>query len=343
VEPASERRHRHSAFPPGRVQKSLHLSNVRPSAPVTPRRLQTRTSAAPDEPQALTRLGAEIRAAAWELALEVVDEGLRDGAVPSLARVGQIGQLGNLPTLIGALGRELSHADTPPFPRRGRVARLVRDHVREREALGFEPREIVTEFLLVGRVLSRFLGHGGDGVDRLVAECVVAYVDRATAQLARRARADPLTDLLNHQAFTEDLELELVRARRYEHGLALVFLDVDRFKAINDTLGHPEGDRVLRTLAAVLRETLRASDLAGRMGGDEFAACLLESDAEAAGRFLSRLTDRLDELSAAGTLPQPFSVSPGVAHFPSDGADADALFRVADARLYELKRARAGS
>jgi diguanylate cyclase (GGDEF)-like protein len=314
------------------VQKSLHLSNVPTPLTVTPRPLQ----AVPDE---LGRLGDEVAVAAWELALAVVDEGLRDGAVPSLARVGQIGQLGSLPTFIAELGRELSQAEPPPFRRPGRLGALVRDHARERDALGFAPREIVAELLVLGRVLSRFVGHS-DRVDRLVTDCVLAYFDRATAQLARRARADPLTDLLNHQAFTEDLELELGRARRYEHGLALVFLDVDRFKAINDTLGHPEGDRVLRTLAALLRETLRASDLAGRMGGDEFAACLLESDAEAAGRFLSRLTDRIDELSASGQLPQRFSVSPGVAHFPTDGADADALFRVADARLYEVKRAR---
>jgi diguanylate cyclase (GGDEF)-like protein len=294
-----------------------------------------------------------VRAAAWELAVEVVEEGLRDEAVPSLARLGQIGQVGGLPTFIAELGRELSESERVGAGRPAVLTALVRDHAREREALGFVPREIVTEFLLLRRVIWRFATRDGapeslglraakaeDAVDRLVTGCVVAYFDRATSELALRARTDPLTDLLNHQAFTEELEQEVERARRYDHGLALVFLDVDRFKEINDTLGHPEGDRVLRCVARLLRETLRASDLAGRMGGDEFAACLLETDAEAAGHFLARLGDRIDELGSGGELPAGFSVSPGVAHFPNDGVEAEGLFRLADARLYGVKRAR---
>ena len=81
-------------------------------------------------------------------------------------------------------------------------------------------------------------------------ECVVAYFDRATSELAHEARHDQLTGLLHHQAFVRELELELERARRYGHGVSLVFLDLDRFKEINDTLGHPAGDRVLQRLGA---------------------------------------------------------------------------------------------
>ncbi|MCA1673785.1 MAG: GGDEF domain-containing protein, partial [Actinobacteria bacterium] len=254
-----------------------------------------------------------------------------------------MGQLGAVPTFVSGLGRELADSEPVRLGRSGALAALVRDHARERETLGFAPREIVTEFLLLRRVLWRFVRRTGvlgetdevllverrlnDTIDRLVTECIVAYFDRATSELAVLARADPLTELLNHQAFTDELGLELERARRYEHGLTLVFIDVDRFKEINDTLGHPEGDRVLRSLAALLRETLRATDLAGRMGGDEFAACLLEGDVEAGGRFLSRFDDRIDELSARGELPAGFAISPGVAHFPSDGVSAEALSR----------------
>jgi diguanylate cyclase (GGDEF)-like protein len=328
------------------VQKSLHLSNADPRHSVSQRAPRGPLRVESDESAELARVGAEVRATAWELALEVVDDGLRDDAVPSLARLGQIGQLGDLPTFMTELGRYLSEPDPTRVGRRAPFAGLVHDHARGREALGFAPREIVTEFLLVGRALSRVASRSSDArrahaaIDRLVTECVVAYFDRATSELALRARADPLTELLNHQAFTEELGHELERAGRYEHGLALVVVDVDRFKEINDTRGHPEGDRVLRCLARVLREALRASDLAGRMGGDEFAVCLLESDAEAAGRFLARLSDRIDELAARGDLPAGFSVSPGVALFPSDGVEADTLFRLADARLYEVKRAR---
>jgi diguanylate cyclase (GGDEF)-like protein len=303
---------------------------------------------------ALDRLGAAIRDAAWELALELVHEGLRDDTIPSLGRLGQLGQLGDMPTFITELGRELSDPQPGRMRRGSPLAALVRDHAREREALGFAPREIVTEFLLLRRVLWRFVRASGalhetgevllveqrlnDTIDRLVTECVVAYFDRATSELAYQARRDPLTDLLDHQAFSEELELELERARRYDHGLSLVFLDVDHFKAVNDTRGHPEGDRVLRCLAKLLRESLRTSDIAGRMGGDEFAACLIESDPETAGRFLSRLIDRIDELAALGELPPGFAISPGVAHFPSEAVDADGLFRIADERLYAVKR-----
>jgi diguanylate cyclase (GGDEF)-like protein len=303
----------------------------------------------------LDELGGAIRASAWELALEVVSEALREELVPSLDRLGRLGQLGAMPTFIAELGRELADPE-PGLLRRGSpLAALVRDHAREREALGFAPREIVTELLLLRRVLREFVTRSGvlrdptdvlaaerrlnDTIDRLLIECVVAYFDRATAELADQARRDPLTQLLNHQAFTRELEMELERARRYERGLSLVFLDLDQFKRINDTHGHPEGDRVLRRLARVLRESLRSSDVAGRLGGDEFAACLVESDPDAAGLFVARLTGELDELVVGGELPEGFSVSPGVAHFPTEAATSDELFRLADERLYAAKRA----
>jgi diguanylate cyclase (GGDEF)-like protein len=306
---------------------------------------------------ALPALAEEIRAAAWDLALEYIDEGVRDDAIPSLQRLGQVGQLGDIPTFIVELSQELGDPQPGRLRPGGQLAALIRDHAREREALGFAPREIVTEFLLLRRVLWRFVSKQSaeltgeevleaerrlnDSLDRLVAECVVAYFDRATAELADQARSDPLTGLLNHQAFSRGLEAELERAKRYERGLTLSFIDVDDFKSINDTLGHPEGDRVLRRVAEILRESRRGSDLVGRMGGDEFAVCLIEADAETGGRFLSRVQDLLDEEVHAGRLPEGFAISPGLASYPEEAVTADALFRLADERLYESKRAKA--
>jgi diguanylate cyclase (GGDEF)-like protein len=305
-------------------------------------------------PDALARLAGEIRDAAFELAMEVVEEGLREDAVPSLARVGRLGQLGDVPTFVGELARQLEDPQPGRLRRGAPLAALARDHARNREALGFAPREIVTEFLLLRRVLWRFVALRAleldaqglleverrldDAIDRLVTECVVAYFDRAMSELALQARQDPLTGLLNHQAFTQSLEDEVARAQRYSHGLALVFFDVDRFKHVNDTLGHPEGDRVLRAVASIVEETLRRTDVAGRMGGDEFAIALVESEADAGGHYLARLHDAIDERIARGELPPTFAVSAGVAHSPTDGVTADALFRAADRRLYEVKR-----
>jgi diguanylate cyclase (GGDEF)-like protein len=279
----------------------------------------------------------EIAEAAWPLAEELVREGLRGDALPSLRRLGELGQVGDLPALISELGRQLEASEPQEL-----VAH-VRAHAFEREAVGFAPREIVAELLLLGRVLARFVAARDgdvDAVDRLVTECVVAYFDRVTADLALRARRDPLTELLNHQSFIDELELEFERSRRYGHGLTLVFFDVDEFKLVNDTYGHPEGDRVLRVVAHLVRERLRRSDLAGRMGGDEFAAALVESDQEAGGHFLARLVDGIDESLARGELPPGFSVSPGLAHYPTDGDSAQTLYKVADVRLYEAKRAK---
>jgi diguanylate cyclase (GGDEF)-like protein len=302
----------------------------------------------------LAGLAAALHEASWMLALEVVEEGLRDDAVPSLARLGELGRLGDIPTFISELARELEDPQPGRLRPGSPLAARVRDHAREREALGFAPREVVTEFLLLRRVLWRFVSRRSAGlaadelfvaerrlndtIDRLAVECVVAYFDRVTADLAYQARRDPLTELLNHQAFTRDLEQELERAHRYGHGVTLVYFDIDRFKQINDSLGHLEGDRVLRVVAVLVAETLRRTDLAGRMGGDEFAVALVESDLEAGGRFLSRLVDGIDERAASGKLPAGFSISPGLAHFPTEADTAQALFKLADARLYEAKR-----
>ena len=302
-------------------------------------------------------LAAEIQASAWELALAAAEEGLLDDQIPSLQRLGRLGQLGDVPTFICELAQELVDPRPERLRRGSPLAAQARDHARQREAYGFAPREIVTEFLILRRVLWRFVAERSARlepeqvleveqrlnatVDRLVTECVVAYFDRATSELAHEARHDQLTGLLHHQAFVRELELELERAARYGHGVSLVFIDLDRFKEINDTFGHPAGDRVLKRLGRLLRESLRGSDLAGRMGGDEFAAYLVESDEEAGPRLLARLNDRVDELIATEELPVRCSLSGGVAHFPDEAPDADALFRLADQRLYESKRANA--
>jgi diguanylate cyclase (GGDEF)-like protein len=238
----------------------------------------------------------------------------------------------------------------------GPLAAIARDHARNREALGFAPREVVTEFLLLRRVLWRFVAARAvdllnvdvieierrlnDTIDRIVVECVVAYFDRATAELAEQARRDPLTGLLNHQAFSDILELELDRAQRYDHGVTLVFIDLDGFKEINDTYGHVEGDRVLHRVGAIALSMLRGSDAAGRMGGDEFAVLLLEADKHAADRFLRRLRAGLAEAIGRNELPRRFDFSAGAAHFPSEVPDADALLRLADRRQYEVKRSK---
>jgi diguanylate cyclase (GGDEF)-like protein len=310
-----------------------------------------------ESPTPLEELASAVAAHARDLALRVVDEGLRDDQLPSLQRLGRLGQLGDMPAFIAELARELREPHSERFGLGVALAAQAREHAREREALGFAPREIVMEFLLLRRVLWRFVsaraGELGtedfllverrlnDTIDRLVTECVVAYFDRATSELAHQARHDPLTGPLNHQAFLSELQLELERARRYGHSLALIFLDLDSFKGVNDTLGHPAGDKALQRFAGALRASLRVSDLAGRMGGDEFAAYLVEIDEETVPRLLDRVHARVAELVDGGELPAGWSFSAGCATFPAEANDANGLFEVADTRLYEAKRAKA--
>ena len=253
----------------------------------------------------------------WDVAGEGVGEALRTGAVPSLERLGRLGQLGSLPLVVEA-------ARTGGDP-----ARAVLAHARERDGLGFAAREILAELLALGRVLDvRGEADAREALDR----SLLLLVDRLMGELAERARRDPLTGLLNHQAFHAAVAEEVARARRYRGRLAVVLFDLDNFTRTNDSEGHAEGDRLLRAFASVLSRTLRESDRAGRLGGDEFAALLLQADTRAVHAFLDRLSRRL---------PRGVATSAGAAYLSEVAGPPEQLFELADRRLYADKVARA--
>lgn len=160
-------------------------------------------------------------------------------------------------------------------------------------------------------------------------------------KLARRAITDPLTGLPNRRYLDEYLEAELARIRRYGGQCALILIDVDNFKNYNDTLGHLAGDDVLRSLADVLQEHLRVSDVAARYGGEEFAVMMVNIDRGEAVEAAERLRRVIEHHDFAREEIQPggnLTVSLGVAGCPSDGDTAEALMREADAALYRAKR-----
>ena len=261
-----------------------------------------------------------VNTSAWDLAVECVERALEEGVVPSLERLGRLGQLGSLPSFVAALGG----TDDP--------SALAEDFARERESLGVSPPEIVAMLLVLGRVLDDARHSERERVRSTVDRCVTAYVARVTQELADRARRDPLTGLLNHEAFHGRLAVEVARARRYRGRLAVVLFDLDRFKETNDAAGHQEGDRLLRAFAAALRATARATDAVGRLGGDEFAALLVEARPSDVTAFLARLRMRLPEGPAA---------SAGSAFLPQEGSAPEQLVALADRRLYADKAARA--
>ncbi|MCU1241340.1 MAG: hypothetical protein JWO71_2066 [Candidatus Acidoferrum typicum] len=169
---------------------------------------------------------------------------------------------------------------------------------------------------------------------------VIEYDELKILQL--NAVTDPLTGLYNRRLFSETFDKELNRGRRYGSPLGLVVLDLHRFKEVNDKHGHPRGDEVLRAAAATLKKALRTSDFAFRIGGDEFALLLPQTDAEQALALSRRVETVFAEMLQPLQLIIGVSMDHGVATFPQDGEQTDQLIRVADERLYRLKQANHG-
>ncbi len=158
-------------------------------------------------------------------------------------------------------------------------------------------------------------------------------------RLELNAVTDPLTGLHNRRLFAETFEKELNRARRYGQPLGLVTLDLHRFKEVNDQHGHPRGDDVLRAAAATLKKALRTSDSAFRIGGDEFALLLPQTDSPQALALCRRVQTVFAEMLQPLLLAVTVGMDHGVAIFPQDSEQADQLIRIADERLYQLKHA----
>jgi diguanylate cyclase (GGDEF)-like protein len=158
-------------------------------------------------------------------------------------------------------------------------------------------------------------------------------------RLEMDAVTDPLTGLHNRRLFAESFEKELNRARRYGQPLGLVTLDLHRFKEVNDKHGHPRGDDVLRAGAATLKKALRTSDSAFRIGGDEFALLLPQTDSPQALALCRRVETVFAEMLQPLQLAVAVAMDHGVAIFPQDAEQADQLIRIADERLYRLKHA----
>jgi diguanylate cyclase (GGDEF)-like protein len=165
-------------------------------------------------------------------------------------------------------------------------------------------------------------------------------VRRAEERLNYLAHYDPVTNLLNRHAFNERLDFALQRAERFKSQVALLLLDLDHFKAVNDRLGHQAGDVLLQTIGARLTKLLRRSDSVCRLGGDEFAVILehiaqRDEAALVAGKIVQQVAEAI-EIGGQEVFP---SASCGVALFPLDAANANVLVRCADSALYVAKEA----
>ena len=158
---------------------------------------------------------------------------------------------------------------------------------------------------------------------------------RSEATLARLVTQDQLTNVLNARAFADRLTQELDRNRRYPRPLALMYMDLDNFKVINDTHGHQTGDAVLRLVADAMRSSVRQADVVGRLGGDEFAVLMPETDAQLADAAAKRLIVGLRSVFK-GTPNVTASI--GVVSCTATDASTDDLLRRADQAMYDAKK-----
>jgi diguanylate cyclase (GGDEF)-like protein len=169
-----------------------------------------------------------------------------------------------------------------------------------------------------------------------VAIAGLAQLRRTQAQLELLATHDPLTTVLNARAFASQVAQELGRNRRYGRPLALIYLDLDDFKKVNDAHGHATGDAVLRLVADAMRSAVRQSDFVGRLGGDEFGVLMPETDGSVAHSVANRLAGGIRTVFR-GTPSVTASI--GVVAVTGTEAGSDELLRKADQAMYEAKRA----
>ena len=181
---------------------------------------------------------------------------------------------------------------------------------------------VMTTGLLVASMKAR--------VERLLGER-----SEAVSELARVARTDPLTGLINRRGFSELIDRELERTRRTGEPFSLLVCDLDHFKRINDNFGHAAGDDALVGAAEAICGAVRAMDAVARTGGEEFAVVLPETNAEAAYLIAERIRSDVQDGFARQGLA--LTVSTGIASAPGAGSDSDSLLSAADEALYKAK------
>ena len=185
-----------------------------------------------------------------------------------------------------------------------------------------------------------------DGDHITIGSCVLKFMDRSSVEaryheeIYQLATVDPLTDLYNRRQFIELLEKELARASNHRRPLAMLIIDIDHFKAINDRWGHPAGDGVLKRVARTLAAHAREEFIIARIGGEEFAVVLPEHTVEQAAEFAERLRKAIAEhdMGATGGGPQRVTVSIGAAEWLAGMTGSSELLRAADEQLYRAKQ-----
>jgi len=262
-----------------------------------------------------------------------------------------------LPELISGIVGSISESDGDPFDltkdQAERAASLAALRAGGREARAADvARDVASLQTVLLRALRDDLEDDpvrfAEAVEQLVeataaiqAEAMEAHVTSRSRELESQANTDPLTGLGNLRALQRQLANLLDVRKRYEHPFAVLLMDIDGLKRINDSHGHQAGDRVLMQVGMSLRRSIRSVDTAARIGGDEFCVLLPEQDLKSAAKLAARLATAIEEEVAAPGEP-PVTVSIGVAASPEHGDEAEALIDTADRAMYRAKAAGEG-
>ena len=193
--------------------------------------------------------------------------------------------------------------------------------------------EIYPEWLTINRLDNQ----AGDVEHYVAVFSDITQIKDSQRKAEYLATHDPLTDMPNRALFQDRLRHALAQARRQKSRLCLLFIDLDNFKTINDTLGHDIGDELLKQAAKRLRDVVRDIDTVARLGGDEFTAILSNCTAETADQVARRIVDDLSASFEINDRALFVSASIGVAFYPEDGNDSSSLVRAADAAMYRAK------
>ncbi|MBP6572281.1 MAG: GGDEF domain-containing protein [Gemmatimonadales bacterium] len=218
----------------------------------------------------------------------------------------------------------------------------VQRTIEKSEAVEQKVQEAAAELVEVTTALAAEVDER-EAIEGHVLEMQSDLLRSQSAEAASRHRAlhDALTNLPNATLFADRLELALEQARRHEWRLAVMFLDLDRFKHINDTHGHDIGDRVLQETAERLTAFVRGGDSVGRRGGDEFLVLILEvQDDRSVHEFGMALAARIEKSMRVSGVRLSICASIGIAVFPDDGATGALLLERADLAMYVAKKAR---
>jgi diguanylate cyclase (GGDEF)-like protein len=203
------------------------------------------------------------------------------------------------------------------------------------DAIGFE-----VAMLILGVVTAGFLLSNPWFVPTVFVLMAILHRSTLVKELEVAASTDTKTGLLNAAAWQQLAERHLLRARRERSPAAVLMIDLDHFKHVNDTFGHQAGDVALRAVADCLKAELRGYDALGRFGGEEFVAVLDQAAPDAALAIAQRLTHAVRTLApmlADFDSPLSITASIGVANYPADGTSIDALIRAADTALHTAK------